>query len=184
VRRAELEHVLRAASAILGERDLLVIGSASVLASFPEDRLPVEASRSREADLAPLDDPDDARADLIDGAIGELSLFHDTFGYYAQGVSVATAVLPEGWRDRIVVLDTPGTAPGRGLCLEPHDCVVSKLVAGREKDLEFAAALIRERLVDPAVLLARIGQLHDVDPRIVGRLKAWVTANTAPGVAS
>jgi hypothetical protein len=184
VRRAELEHVLRAASAILGERDLLVIGSASVLASFPEDRLPVEASRSREADLASFDDPDDARADLIDGAIGELSLFHDTFGYYVQGVSVATAVLPEGWRDRLVVLDTPGTTPGRGLCLEPHDCVVSKLVAGREKDLEFAAALLRERLVDPAVLLARIDLLDRVDPRMRERLTTWVAANRPPGVTS
>lgn len=176
MRRAELEHVLRAASAILGERDLLVIGSASVLASFPEDRLPVEASRSDGADLAAIDDPDDAKADLIDGAIGELSLFHDTFGYYAQGVSVSTAILPDGWRGRVVLFDTPGTAPGRGLCLEPHDCVISKLVVGREKDEAFAAALIREQLIDPDVLLARIGQLHGVDARVIGRLRTWVAA--------
>ncbi|CAN5617244.1 hypothetical protein BH24CHL9_BH24CHL9_04550 [soil metagenome] len=90
MRRVDLEHVLRAASAILDERDLLVIGSASVLASIPEDRLPIEATRSDEADLAVADDPHEAKADLIDGAIGELSLFHDTFGYYAQGVSVST----------------------------------------------------------------------------------------------
>jgi hypothetical protein len=177
VRRAELEHVLRAASAILGERDLVVIGSASVLASFPEEQLPVEASRSDEADLAAVDDPDDAKADLIDGAIGELSLFHDTFGYYAQGVSVSTAILPDGWRDRVVLFDTAGTAPGRGLCLEPHDCVVSKLVAGREKDVEFAAALIRERLIDPDVLLARIGQVSGVDGRVLDRLRTWVAAH-------
>jgi hypothetical protein len=177
VRRAELEHVLRAASAILGERDLVVIGSASVLASFPEEDLPFEACRSDEADLAAIDDPDDAKADLIDGAIGELSLFHDTFGYYAQGVSVSTAVLPEGWRARVVLFDTAGTAPGRGLCLEPHDCVASKLVAGREKDRAFAAALIRERLIDPDVLLARIDQISRVDARVLDRLRAWVTAH-------
>lgn len=179
MRRIELEHVLRAASAILGERDLLVIGSASVLASFPEDRLPIEASRSEEADLAAFDDPDDARADLIDGAIGELSLFHDTFGYYAQGVTISTAVLPGGWRDRLVVFDTAGTAPGRGLCLEPHDCVISKLVAGREKDLAFAEALLHEKLIDPHILVARIGQLKDVDTRVIDRLRAWVAAQVA-----
>jgi hypothetical protein len=64
-------------------------------------------------------------------------MFHETFGYYAQGVSVTTAVLPEGWRDSVVEFVIPGTVPGRGLCLDPHDCVISKLVAGREKDLSF-----------------------------------------------
>lgn len=143
----------------------------------------MEASRSREADIAPFDDPDDARADLIDGAIGELSLFHDTLGYYAQSVPVWTALLPEGWRDRVVIFDTPGTAPGRGLCLEPHDCVLSKLVAGQEMDIEFASALIREGLVDPAVLLARIGLFDSVDPRVRDRLAAWVAAHAASEAA-
>jgi hypothetical protein len=178
--RTELEHVLRAASAILDVRDLLVMGSAAVLASFPDERLPLEASRSDEADLAAFDDPGDVKADLIDGAIGELSLFHDTFGYYAQGVTVDTAVLPDGWRDRVVVFDTPRTAPGRGLCLEPHDLVVSKLVAGREKDLEFAAALLREGLVDAAALAERVGRLLRVDGedgRVVDRVRAWIVAN-------
>ena len=55
-----------------------------------------------EADIAFFDDPADAKADQVDGAIGELSAFHETFGYYAQGVSVSTAVLPEGWRDRVI----------------------------------------------------------------------------------
>jgi hypothetical protein len=91
-----------------------------------------------EVGIAFFGDPADAKADLVDGAIGELSNFHETFGCYAQGVSVSTAILPQGWRDRIVTFTTPSTAPGRGLCLDPHDCVVSKLVAGREKDLLLA----------------------------------------------
>ena len=70
-----------------------------------------------EADVAFFDDPADAKADQVDGAIGELSPFHETFGYYAQGVSVSTAVLPEGWQDRIVAFDTPGTAPAAGYAL-------------------------------------------------------------------
>lgn len=98
MRREQLEHVLRAASEIVGERDVLVIGSQAVLASIPDARLPIEATTSIEADLAFLDDPEDEKADQVDGAIGELSSFHETFGYYAQGVSVSTAVLPAGWR--------------------------------------------------------------------------------------
>lgn len=46
-------------------------------------------------------------ADLIDGSIGEASMFHDTFGYYAQGVVESTARLPDGWQARLVPFDTP-----------------------------------------------------------------------------
>ena len=139
--REQLEHILRAASAIVGEHDILVIGSQAILGTVPDERLPVEATTSIEADVAFFDDPADEKADQVDGAIGELSTFHETFGYHAQGVSVSTAVLPSGWRDRLISLETPNTAPGRGLCLEPHDCVVSKLVAGRWKDRDFGHAL-------------------------------------------
>ncbi len=42
--REQLEHVLRAASQIAAERDVLVIGSQSLLGSFAEDRLPHSAT--------------------------------------------------------------------------------------------------------------------------------------------
>jgi hypothetical protein len=42
--------------------------------------------------------------DLIDGTIGELSMFQDTHGIYAHGVGKETAVLPAGWEDRLVAL--------------------------------------------------------------------------------
>jgi hypothetical protein len=135
VRREHLEHVLRAASQIAEDPDVLVIGSQSILGAIDEDLLPSEATASIEVDVAFFDDPNDRKADQIDGAIGELSAFHETFGYYAQGVSVTTAVLPEGWRDRLVLVQTASTAPGRGHLLDPHDCVVSKLVAGRERTM-------------------------------------------------
>jgi hypothetical protein len=173
VRREQLEHVLRAASTIVGENDVLVIGSQAVLASFPDDRLPPEATTSIEADLAFLEDPGDEKADRIDGAIGELSSFHETFGYYAQGVSVTTAILPAGWRERLIVLETPNTDPGRGLCLELHDCVASKLVAGRWKDHDFAKALLREHLLDADILIQRI-DLLPVTPSDKAHLCAWV----------
>lgn len=89
MRREQLEHLLRAASTVVGERDILVIGSQSILGTFPDADLPLEATTSIEADLAFLDDPADEKADQVDGAIGELSKFHETYGYYAQGVSVA-----------------------------------------------------------------------------------------------
>jgi hypothetical protein len=170
-----LEHVLRAASQIADDPDVLVIGSQSVLGAIPEDRLPPAATASIEVDVAFFDDPGDRKADQVDGAIGELSVFHETFGYYAQGVSVSTAVLPKGWRDRLVMVETASTAPGRGYLLDPHDCVVSKLVAGREKDYAFAAALIQAQLIDPTVVAERI-EAVDVSPALRQRLRNWIAS--------
>ncbi|HEV2251158.1 MAG TPA: DUF6036 family nucleotidyltransferase [Candidatus Limnocylindria bacterium] len=170
--REQLEHILRASSQVIEERDLLVIGSQSVLGTWDERRLPAEALRSIEADLATLDG-DEQKSDRIDGALGEGSRFHETFGIYAQGVSLRTAVLPDGWRDRLVALDTESTRPGRGLCLEPHDCVSSKMIAGRLKDYSFATALLRSGLVAPETLAERI-ELLDATERDKQRIRAWL----------
>lgn len=159
MRREQLEHVLRAACSIVDADTALVIGSQAILASFPDHMLPPAAARSVEVDLAFFDDPGEEKADLVDAAIGELSQFHETYGYYAQGVSVTTAVLPEGWRERLVRFATAGSAPGSALCLEPHDLAASKLVAYREKDVEFVAALIAARLLDPDTLSRRVAAL-------------------------
>jgi hypothetical protein len=174
VNRSQLEHVLRAAATIVDDPDLLVIGSQAILGAYAEDRLPVEATTSIEADLAFFLDPDGSKSDRVDGAIGELSRFHETFGYYAQGVSVSTAVLPAGWQERTVAFAPSGAAPARARCLEPHDCVVAKLVAGREKDRAFAAALIRERLVEPETLIVRIRALSGIGVGSIDRLEAWI----------
>lgn len=172
--REQLEHVLRAASQITGDADVLVIGSQSILGALSEDRLPPEAVTSIEVDVTFFDDPDDEKSDQVDGAIGDLSPFHETHGYYAQGVSITTATLPRGWRDRTTVVQSSSTAPGRGHCLDPHDCVVSKLIAGRMKDLVFAEALIRERLIDPAVLEERLTLVDELHPATVHRLGRWL----------
>lgn len=179
--REQLAHILRAASTIAGERDVLVIGSQSVLGTFGEQQLPYEATASMEADVAFFDDPGDVKADRVDGAIGELSGFHETFGFYAQGVSVTTAVLPDGWRNRVVSFEGAATAPGRGLCLEPHDCVISKLVAGREKDLAFASALVRAGLIDLDVLASRVGTVA-AHPLVVERIRTWIDAHGRPDI--
>jgi hypothetical protein len=154
MKRPQLEHILRAAAAITGADRFVVIGSQAILGQVPDP--PAELVVSIEADLFSLRGAEDA--DLIDGTIGELSPFHRTFGYYAHGVGEETAVLPRGWRERLVPLRSPNTGGATGLCLEVHDLAVSKLVAGREKDLSFVAALVRHQLADTAVIRARLTQ--------------------------
>ena len=153
--RAALEHILRAAAAVANEHDIVVIGSQAVLGQFPN--APDALLASIEADVFPRDAPD--KSLLIDGAIGELSLFHQSFGYYAHGVDDTTATLPAGWMDRLVPIHNENTGGATGWCLEIHDLALSKLVAGREMDMDFLRVLLRERMAKPAVLRARLGVL-------------------------
>ena len=155
MRRDQLEHLLRAAGALLGENAVIVIGSQAILATVasPDEEVLV---RSMEADLLPLDDPTEEKADLIDGVLGSGSVFDDTHGIHADGVSMATPVLPNGWRDRLVAISNANTNGITGWCLEAHDLVVSKLAAARSKDFEFCEAAFRAGLVDPTLLAERI----------------------------
>jgi hypothetical protein len=162
VNRAAFDHAVRAAGAVLGEHEVLVIGSQALHASLPE--LPVEAERSVEADVAAMLDPDDRKADLIDGSIGEASMFHETFGYYAQGVSRSTATLAEGWQDRLVRYENPATNGVVAWCLEIHDLWLSKALAMRPKDIEFCAALLERELVDVGTLRSRLDEVDDITP--------------------
>jgi hypothetical protein len=159
--RKAFDHAVRAAGAVLGENEVLVIGSQAIHATISRN-LPPEAERSIEADVAALNDPDERKADLIDGSIGEASIFHETFGYYAQGVSQTTAVLPEGWRDRLVRYESPATNGVVAWCLEIHDLWLSKAVAMRDKDVDFCRALAKRRLVRGHTLRDRLVHLAGI----------------------
>lgn len=159
--RGQLEHIIRAASTIADDDEIIIIGSQSVLGQFPD--APPELLVSNEADVYPKNHPE--RWDLIDGSIGELSPFHDTFGYYAQGVGEGTATLPDGWQSRLVPLRTPATRGATGLCLEVHDLVISKYVADREKDARFVRVAARHGLVVKERLLTLLSRTPLTDER-------------------
>jgi len=59
------------------------------------------------------------------------------------------------------------------VCLDPYDLIVSKLVAGREKDHRFAQALLAARLVHTDVLSAR-AELLPGPQAIRRRVLKWI----------
>lgn len=88
--------------------------------------------------------------------IGADSPFHEEFGFYADPVDESTAILPEGWRGRLVNLPPGDTEGVRGLCLDPHDLAIAKYSARREKDRAFTRELARRGLVDKQRLLSLV----------------------------
>lgn len=178
MKRAQLEHIIRAAATIADDDELIIVGSQAVLAQFPD--APEEMLRSNEADVYPKNQP--LRWELIDGAIGELSSFHDTFGYYAQGVQEGVATLPDGWQDRLIALRTPATRGATGWCLEVHDLVISKYVANRPNDRRYCRAAAQAGLVSQAVLRERLQQTA-LDDVMRGRIASLIGLDFEHGTA-
>lgn len=172
MKRSQLEHVIRAAADIADDDEIIVVGSQAILGEFPE--APEELCVSTEADVYPKNHPE--RWELIDGSIGELSPFHETFGYYAQGVEEGTAILPSGWQSRLVPIKNPNTRGAIGLCLEAHDLVLSKYVASRDKDRRFARAALRYGLVRPGALLERLDAMP-ITPESRDRIRTAIDSD-------
>jgi len=175
MRYDQLEHAIRAACDVAGDSELLIFGSQAILGSYPD--APETLRASIEVDVQPKNQPE--KADDIDGALGQDSLFHATHGFYVHGISIEAATLPEGWEDRTVQVSHPvGTRGSTGHCIEAHDLAASKLVAYREKDRVFVAVLLGERLIDGATLLQRISTLP-VTSEMRKRLVRWVEVTVA-----
>lgn len=156
----EVAHVIRAAATITKQDEFVIIGSQSILGSYPniDDET---ITRSPELDIYPKQYREDL-ADQISGALGANSPFHENFGYYADGVSPDTATLPLGWEDRLVLvadMESMATRDGRkpkAYFLEPHDLLCAKFAAAREKDYEFCEAAIAKGIAKSDVLMARL----------------------------
>jgi hypothetical protein len=155
MQRHELEHIIRAAATITNRYEIVVVGSQSLLGAVPHP--PAQCTVSMEADVFALDAEE--LSDLIDGAIGEGSPFHETFGYYAQGVDSTTSKLPTGWKSRLVRIQSNDTNDRVGYCLDPTDLFLAKCVANREKDRDFNRVLLAHGIVSLEVAVQRASEL-------------------------
>src|SRR3979490_674959 len=149
MKKREVDHVLRAAGRITGEKQFIIIGSQSLHGKYPD--IADEILTSFEVDLVASKNAD--RTEWLN-VIGVDSPFHESFAYYADPVDLNTATLPKGWKRRLVNLP-PGEPEGvRGLCLEPHDLAIAKYAAAREKDLIFTRELACRGIVSEERLLS------------------------------
>ncbi len=169
MRRDQLEHAIRAACDVSNDTELWIFGSQAILGEFPNASESLRASI--EVDVQPKNRPE--AVDDIDGAMGELSMFHKTHGFYVHGISIESAKLPSGWKQRTVRVSDPKLTCGNtGLCLYAHDLAASKLAAYKEKDKEFVRLLLKEKMIDAKILTERINSLN-VKEQLRERLLQW-----------
>ena len=177
--REELEHIIRASATVTNQYEFVIVGSQSILGSVPH---PEEVfTVSAEADIYPLHAPE--LAEKIEGALGEGSHFHETHGYYAQGVGPETAVLPAGWMSRVHRVQTETTNGRVGYCLEVTDLFMSKAVAGREKDRLFCIALLTHGYVKLESALALVSSMpldQAARRRLSAAIRRWAKAIEEP----
>ncbi|KAA0178591.1 hypothetical protein KZ686_24385 [Cupriavidus cauae] len=173
--REDLEHIIRAAADITNEYEFVVVGSQSILGPIPNP--PAIFTMSAEADIYPLNAIH--KADEIDAAIGEGSRFHETYGYYAQGVGPETACLPAGWQSRLQRIQTSGTNGRVAYCLDVLDLFMAKAAADRDKDRVFCMALIQHGYVSPDAAINRVNDMpmeRAAQGRLRARIKRWTKA--------
>ena len=80
--------------------------------------------------------------------LGKQSEFAEKHGFYVEhaGESLLTDLLPDGWRERATRFTLEEVSV---LCLAPVDIAINKLDAGRPKDFEHLAGMLRVALVTP-----------------------------------
>jgi hypothetical protein len=183
LRRPDIDHILRAAASLSGHSRFVMVGTGAVIATTKH--IPVAMMMTEEIDIyaEDADDPDWV-SDLIDGSIGRDSQFHRTFGYYGDGVSKRTAVMPLDWRGRATEYTTPdGLATA--VCPSAEDIAIAKLCAWRDKDQAWLREAFRSgiaKATEAAKLLD--GELPETAPardELTRRMNVVVMGGRGPG---
>jgi len=167
MRRRELELAVRAAARVSRDSEFVLVGSQAVHAYWR--RAPAEVLLSQECDLYPKNHPE--TAGRLDAELGRGSAFARRHGFYVDVVAPEVASLPPGWEGRLRPLRVGSITV---LCLELYDLLVSKLAAGRLKDLEFLGALLRLGLAERQLVRRRLRRLPA--PRVRQRLRSRLQA--------
>jgi hypothetical protein len=171
---ASLQHLVRAAQALAEDRTILVLGSASLLATQPGLGAP-EAPLSSTFDADLLPEPyEELTATMLDEALGENRAYYRRHGYHADILrDSVVSTLPTGWRERLV--SVPETS---ALALDPHDLAAVKLLVARPKDLTLVRRLLADGLLKPEVVRARIEALPfpvEALPRPLAHLRSMAS---------
>jgi hypothetical protein len=150
-----LKHLVESACALAQSRRITVLGSSSLLVSFPELGEFQLLENTFDADFL-LDPISKEIAAYLAEAIGRESLFHSEKGYHADILHPdIVKSLPPGWESRLVQMTGFANVFG----LDPCDLAATKLVVGRSKDLELVRGLLRLGKISVENLRSRLNAM-------------------------
>ena len=170
---SSLQHLVRSVRTLVADRDIIVLGSASLLASFPElgdGTEPLAATYDADLGPQPFDEP---TALMIHESLGESGDFHLRHGYHVDVLRDSIfETLPPGWRERLLpVPECEGT-----FALEPHDLAATKLLVGRGKDIALVRHLHLTGRLSSALVEQRLDAIPKTERSIVAASAAFMRA--------
>ena len=153
MRISALSHLIAATRALTQCDDVLVLGSAALLATDAALGAvdgPLEPTRDADLLVQPMDA---STAQVLHEALGEGSLFDLHYGYHVDVLQPAIlTTVPKGWEQRSLPV-----AGARALCAA--DICAMKLCVARDKDLQLVAALLGRGLVEDRTLVELLASL-------------------------
>jgi hypothetical protein len=181
----DLERAVRAIATEFQTDTIFIIGSQSILLAWPDaptvlrtspeiDAFPENARlwEMQEKDKHPNEFPE--ASEHIDALFGSGSLFHQTHGFYIDGVDENTATLPAGWRTRAVVRRIEvDKRIVTAIAPSPEDLIVSKLARLDEKDRLFIETYHSARPLNPNVIEQLI-RLTDLETPVADRARVYI----------
>jgi hypothetical protein len=186
---ADLERTVRAIATEFRTDSVFIIGSQAMLVGWPDaplamkispeiDAFPANAKiwETQERAKHPGENPE--ASEHINALFGEGSKFHETHGFYIDGVDQNTAILPADWQTRAIVRRVEvGSRVVTAVAPCPEDIIVSKLARLDEKDRKFIEGFHTVRPLDPETIEKRV-RSSPMDPAIANRAVAYIQALT------
>ncbi|MFN3915662.1 MAG: DUF6036 family nucleotidyltransferase [Aquabacterium sp.] len=154
--RAQLHALLHRAKELSGHSEFVIVGSLAILGAVadPPDAMVV----SIDVDTYLKADP--GRTGELSEALGQGSPFEDEHGYYLDPVSPHLPSFPEGWQQRLILIDFGDV---RAFFVEPNDVAVSKYIRGDERDMRWLREGLNSGLLNMDVIERRIGSAPTAD---------------------
>ncbi|MDF1740330.1 MAG: hypothetical protein P1U86_14310 [Verrucomicrobiales bacterium] len=165
-----LRHLSRSARILADDCSIVVLGSASLLCTFPNLGDPDQPLENTfDADLCP--EPfDETTGRMLNEALGESNSFHLRHGYHADILRPEIfETLPNGWRERLVPVPSCEETFG----LDPHDLAATKILVGRDKDKALVGWLWRNKLIDSELVEERLRTISKSEKAIIRSSKTF-----------
>jgi len=181
----DLVEAVRAIARLFETDKVFIIGSQSILLSWPDapmvlrtsgeiDAYPENAKRWEVAQKEQDPEYPPEASEEINALFGEGSNFHREHGFYIDGVDENTARLPPDWTNRAI--DREVEVDGRQVIAVapcPEDVIVAKLARLSEKDREFVEAYHAARPLNHDLIIERI-KATKLDPALREQAVAFV----------